>query len=77
MTHETFVADFCCATLLHNKSLQLQPAKRSCNKTRNKHVVSDTDDDVIIIGVLLAGAIVKEQKRKKAKTRKRSVWIWT
>ena len=29
--------------------------------------VTDTDDDVIISGMLLEGAIVKEQKRKKQK----------
>jgi len=35
---------------------------------------SDTDDDLLITGTLLAGAIVNEHCRKRVKTRKRSVW---
>ena len=75
MTYETFVAQLCCAT----KSLQLQPrqmqlqqnAQQTCCQWHRRSC-----DDVIISGMLLEGAIVKEEKRKKAKTRKRSVWIW-
>ena len=63
MTYETFVADFCRAT----KVCTCNHAKCSCNKTRNEHVVIDTDDDVIVAGMLLAGAVVKEQKRKSQK----------
>ena len=60
---------------MQQKSAAATTPNAAATKRATNMSSSDTDVDVII-GMLLEGVIVKEQKIKKAKTPKRNAWIW-